>query len=126
MEPTGYLKLKDIEAYRIAFHLSNRVWQLVFKWDNFARDTVGKQFVRAVDSISANLAEGFGSFGKANRIRFYRYALGSVKEGMDWNQKAKVRQLLTEADYQEFFLELQKLPKAINSLIKFTRERLAE
>ncbi|MCU0451074.1 MAG: four helix bundle protein [Bernardetiaceae bacterium] len=55
MEPTGYLKLKDIEAYRIAFHLSNRVWQLVFKWDNFARDTVGKQFVRAVDSISANL-----------------------------------------------------------------------
>jgi four helix bundle protein len=56
----NYLKLNDITAYKIAYNLSNYVWDIVLKWDYFAKDTVGKQFVRAVDSISANVAEGFG------------------------------------------------------------------
>jgi four helix bundle protein len=86
-----YARLSDIEAYRISFRLSNRVWDIVSTWDSFAKDTVGKQFVRATDSISANIAEGFGRYGKKDRIRLYRYGLGSVKEGLDWNQKAKVR-----------------------------------
>ena len=65
-----YLKLNDISAYKIAFNLSNYIWQIVIKWDYFAKDTVGKQFVKAADSISANIAEGFGRYGKKDRIRF--------------------------------------------------------
>jgi len=30
----------------------------------FAKDTIGKQFARSVDSISANIAEGFGRYTK--------------------------------------------------------------
>ena len=55
-----FLKLNDIECYRVAFHLSNYVWDLVIYWKWFAKKTVGVQFVEAVDSISANIAEGFG------------------------------------------------------------------
>ncbi|MDQ3292679.1 MAG: four helix bundle protein, partial [Bacteroidota bacterium] len=43
-----------MEAYKIAFKLGNTVWEVVVKWDNFSKDTIGKQFVRAADSISAN------------------------------------------------------------------------
>jgi len=57
-----YLKLNDIDAYKIAFNLSNYIWDLVVKWDRLGLDTVGKQFVRSVDSISANIAEGFGRY----------------------------------------------------------------
>ncbi|MFA6402703.1 MAG: four helix bundle protein [Salinivirgaceae bacterium] len=57
-----YLKLNDISAYKIAFHLSNYVWDIVLTWDYFAKDTIGKQFVRSTDSISANIAEGFGRY----------------------------------------------------------------
>lgn len=56
--------LNDIEAYKISLKLSNIVWDLIIRWDNFAKDTIGKQFVRAVDSISANIAEGFGRYSK--------------------------------------------------------------
>jgi len=56
----NYLKLNDVTAYKNAFNLSNYVWHLVLKWDYLVKDTVGKQFIRAVDSISANIAEGFG------------------------------------------------------------------
>ena len=59
-----YLQLNDVSAYKAAFNLSNYVWDIVIKWDFFAKDTVGKQFVSAIDSVSANIAEGFGRYSK--------------------------------------------------------------
>lgn len=119
-----FLKLADIGAYRISFHLSNYVWTIVVKWDFFAKDTIGKQYQRSVDSISATIAEGFGRFGKKDKVNFYRYSFGSLKESFDWTEKAKIRRLLTSAQYEHIFNELQKLPIEINGLIKFTNEKL--
>ncbi len=124
MDEKKYLKLNDVEAYKIAFHLSNYVWSLIEKWDSFAKNTLGRQFVDSTDSISANIAEGFGRFGKKDKVHFYRIAKGSALESLDWNEKAKYRNLLFETDYKHIFSELQKLPKSINSLIKFTNEKL--
>ena len=119
-----YLKLNDVRAYKIAFNLSNYVWGVVMKWDGFAKKHVGGQYVEAVDSISANLAEGFGRYNKKDKIKFYRYSFGSVKECFDWNEKSKVRKLLSEEEYNHIFGELQKLPKEINYQIKLTNEKL--
>jgi four helix bundle protein len=82
--------------------------------------------VRAVDSISANIAEAFGRFGKKDKIKFYRYSYGSMLESLDWNEKAKNRNLLTNEEYKSIFDQLQKLPISIYSLIKFTNEKLVE
>lgn len=120
-----YLKLNDIEAYKISFHLSNYVWEVILKWDHFAKKTIGSQFVDAADSISANIAEGFGRHFKKDKVNFYRYSKGSLKESFDWNEKARVRKLITEEEYKFIFAELDKLPKSINSLIKYTNEKLS-
>ena len=90
-----YLELNDITAYKDAFHFSNMVWGIVVGWNHFAQSTIGSQFVRAIDSISANIAEGFGRYSKKDKIKFYRYSLGSLKESLDWNEKAQ-KELLTE------------------------------
>jgi four helix bundle protein len=119
-----YLKLNDIDAYKIALNLSNYVWDIVIKWDYFVKDTVGKQFARAADSISANIAEGFGRYTKKDKIKFYRYSMGSVKEAFDWNEKSKIRKLISKEEYEHILGELQKLPKEINRLINFTNEKL--
>jgi four helix bundle protein len=124
MENKKYLKLNDIEAYKIAFKLSNQIWEVVIKWDYFAKDTVGKQFVKAVDSISANIAEGFGRYSKKDKIKFYRYSFGSLYESLDWNEKSHIRCLLSKEEYSFIFSELIKLPKALNSLILFTDKKL--
>ena len=124
MQDKSYLKLNDISSYKISFHLSNYVWDIVVKWDYFAKDTVGKQFIRSIDSISANIAEGFGRYNKKDKIKFYRYSFGSLKESLDWNEKAKIRKLLTEEQYKYILEELNKLPKELNYLIKFTNEKL--
>lgn len=121
-----YLQLNDLDCYKLSFNLSNYIWKIVVGWDYFAKDTVGKQFVRAVDSVSANIAEGFGRFGKKDKINFYRYSYGSVKESLDWNEKSKVRFLLTGGQYDHIFGELDKLPRLINQLIGFTNQKLQQ
>ena len=118
-----FLMSNDTEAYKIAFKLSNYVWDLVVRWDYFAKDTVGKQFVRAVDYISAN-KEGFRRYTKKDKIKFYKYSFGSLYESLDWNEKAHWRKLLDEEEYSNIFAELIKLPKAINSLILYTNKKL--
>ncbi|PJJ59931.1 hypothetical protein CLV45_1353 [Hymenobacter chitinivorans DSM 11115] len=47
-------------------------------------------------------------------------------EALDWNEKAKVRQLLTIEQYTHIFTQLQLLPKSINTLIKYTNTSLKE
>ncbi|MEM6843040.1 MAG: four helix bundle protein [Bacteroidota bacterium] len=124
MNNKKHLQLNDIDAYKAAFSLSNKVWSIITRWDHFSKNTVGIQFVHSVDSVSANLAEGFGRYGKKDKIKFCRYALASAYESLDWNEKSKTRGLITTDIYEVNFLELQKLPKAINALIKFTNSHL--
>ena len=120
-----YLKLNDIDSYKIAFNLSNHIWELVIKWDRIGLDTVGKQFVRSVDSISANIAEGFGRYSKKDKIKFFRISFGSMYESLDWNEKALKRKLISKKEYDYIYSELQKLPKLIHQLINFTNEKLS-
>lgn len=119
-----YLSLNDITSYVHAFELSNFVWNIVIKWSYFSKSTLGKQFVDAIDSISANIAEGFGRYGKKDRIKFYQIAKGSLSESLDWNNKAITRKLLSKDEYTYINNQLQALPREINSLIKYTNIKL--
>ena len=121
-----YLKLKDVRPYVHAFHLSNLIWDMVQKWSSFDRYSIGKQFVEAADSISANIAEGFGRYHKKDKTNFLRYARGSTYETLDWLQKAKTRSLVSEEQYARIFNELSTLPKEINGYIKPTASKLAK
>ena len=119
-----YLKLSDIISYRKSFELSNQVWKMVVHWDYLAKNTVGIQSIRAIDSISANIAEGFGRFHKKDKEKFYYNARGSVYESLDWLQKAKIRKLISEEEYVSIYTSLSELPREINSLIRYTEGRL--
>ncbi|MBI4378629.1 MAG: four helix bundle protein [Nitrospinae bacterium] len=121
-----YLMLNDIDCYKRALRLSNYVWDIIINWDLFAKQTVGVQFVTAVDSISVIIAEGFERFGKKDKVKFYHYSFGSTKESLDWNEKSKLRKMLTDEQYQYILNELNELPKEINQLIQFTNQKLKQ
>ena len=122
----NYFKLKDIVAYTISSTLSDYIWEIVSRWDWFNKSSLGTQFIRSIDSVSANIAEGFGRYGKKDKIKFYRYSYGSIKESLDWNEKAKVRKLITDEQYNYIFQKLQDLPKLTNQLIQFTNQKLQQ
>ncbi len=119
-----YLKLEDLKAYMIAFGLANDVWKVVSAWDNFNKFSLGRQFTEAVDSISANIAEGFGRYHKKDKVKFYYNARGSAFESFDWLRKAKVRLLISDVQEVTIRNELARLPQEINGLIKYTNDRL--
>jgi four helix bundle protein len=56
------MRLEDLQVYQLAMDIGERVWEIVIRWDFFAKDTVGRQLVKATDSMAANLSEGFGRF----------------------------------------------------------------
>lgn len=121
-----YLTLDRISSYNIAFDLSNDVWEIVKKWDWFEKRTIGVQFTTAIDSILANVAEGFGRYSKKDKVRFYRMGYGSLFESKDWLEKAKIRKLVSQEEYRRVIAVIDNLPRNINQLIKFTNERLNE
>jgi len=121
-----FLQLKDVTAYKKSFLLSNHVWNLVAKWDYMAKNTVGQQFIRAIDSISVNIAEGFGRYHKKDKQKFYFNARGSTYEALDWLQKAKLRKIISEDEYKLTYTSLSEMPKEINTLITWTQNRLTK
>jgi len=56
------MKLEELHVYQLSMDVGEIVWVQVQKWDYFSKDTIGKQLVRAVDSVAANLSEGFGRY----------------------------------------------------------------
>jgi len=51
---------ENLRIYQLSEDLADQIGNAVVRWDNFAKDTVGKQLVRAADSIGANISEGSG------------------------------------------------------------------
>jgi four helix bundle protein len=50
---------------------------------------VAEQLARSVGSIPANMAEAYGRPTNSDRIRFFSYALGSVREATAWYDGAR-------------------------------------
>ena len=85
----------DIKMLQDAGEIADSAWDLAKRWDYFDRDTVGKQLVRATDSIGANISESFGRFHYGEKINFLYYARGSVFESKYWLNRALKRRLIT-------------------------------
>ena len=93
MERTNFEKLR---VYKLAETLSDGLWNVVRAWDYLAKDTVGKQMIRAADSIGANIAEGTGRGSLQDNRRFIRMARGSLYETQHWFRRAYKRSLLSK------------------------------
>lgn len=109
-------KLEDLEVYQMAEELADKVWNICLGWDYFARETVGRQFVKAADSISANLAEGHGRFHYSDRLNFCYYARGSLQETKSWLSKAVRRGLISKQE-NDIRSIIEILPKKLNAYI---------
>jgi len=85
---------EQLKVYQLAERLADEVWAVVLKWEYFPRDTVGRQLVRAADSIGANIAEGVGRGSYQDNRRFVRVARGSLNETKHWLRRAHRRDLI--------------------------------
>ncbi len=110
--------LEELKVYELAMEIGEKVWLIVDKWNYFEKDTVGKQLVRAVDPVAANLSEGFGRYHYKEKKNFGYYSRGSLYETKTWITKAKNRGLLSENDFNIFKKDINTIGKMLNKYIK--------
>jgi four helix bundle protein len=92
----GIVKLEDVVVYKIAMEIGEIAWSMVNGWEDFEKNTLGKQFVRAADSIAFNISEGYGRFHFKGNKNFCYYSRGSAKETMTACTKSFNRNLISE------------------------------
>lgn len=108
---------ENLEVYKLSERLADAVWDIVIGWNHLARDTVGKQLIRAADSVGANIAEGCGRKSFADNKRFVRIARASLYETQHWLRRAFRRKLLSQAQIDQLSKILDELSPRLNAYI---------
>jgi len=110
-------KLGDISVFVLSEELSNFLWDIIKQWEYFDKDTIGKQLIRAADTISANIAECYGRYHYKDKQKFGYYARGSFEETKYCLRKCGTRKLLTTDQSRRINLYAEKIDPKLNALI---------
>jgi len=116
-------KLEDLRVYQSALELSRMAWEIYCRLPKEFRYDMGSQFIRSVDSIGANIAEGFGRFHYKDKIKFYYNARGSLWEAKHWLYLLHKRDFIDKTQFELFVNSIQQTGKQLNNFIKATGEK---
>mgnify|MGYP001085271663 CR=1 FL=1 len=112
------MKIEELKVYSLSMEMAESIWVIVIRWDYFAKDTIGRQLIRAADSIAVNLSEGFGRYHYKENIHFSYYSRGSLSETKTWLIKARNRHLISSSDYENFTKQIDDIGVKLNNYIK--------
>ena len=109
---------ENLQVYKLSEKLADEVWTVVTGWEHFAKNTVGRQMVRAADSVGANIAEGSGRGSYQDNRRFVKMARGSLNETKHWLRRAYRRGLLSAADVKRIRPIIDELAPKLNAFLR--------
>ena len=119
--------LEDVRVLKSVEQITDAVYKAASRWDEFAKDVVGKQISRAADSIGANIAESFGRYHFGEKIQFLYYARGSLFEAKYWLNRSSARELMSVADSKNYAAKLTEIARQLNLYISsFKSQRSGE
>ena len=119
--------LEDVRVLRSVEEVADAIYKIASRWDEFAKDVVGKQISRAADSIGANIAESFGRYHFGEKIQFLYYARGSLFETKYWLNRSSARELMSVADSKNYAAKLTEIARQLNLYISsFKSQRSGE
>lgn len=115
---------ENLQIYQLAELFSDLAWNIVISWKPLAQDTVGKQLIRAADSVGANIAEGDGKASFLDNRRYRRNARGSLYECKHWLRRAESRGLVTPEQLVELNNNLDILIPKLNAYLKWINVKI--
>jgi four helix bundle protein len=65
-----YIELKDLNAYKYARQYSRLAWPVYENFDWKMQKIIGYQTIQSIDSVGANIAEGYGRFHYLDKTNF--------------------------------------------------------
>ena len=122
--------LAELRVYQLAMQVGADVWSVVDGWSWFNKQALGLQWIRAADSIAANISEGYGRYSFKENARFCYYARGSLRESETWLTKVAERNLISESCAKDLsgrcFVLRRQLDNYIRSLGQSSSTRVKE
>ncbi len=118
------LDLKDLKIYNLAREISDEAWIIYKNLDWQDKKITGDQFISAIDSVGANIAEGFGRFHYLDKNKFNYNARGSLFESLHWLEILKNRLKITENQFSSLDSKLKSLAVKLNNYIQSTKNQL--
>lgn len=116
-------ELEDLRILKVAEGIADAVWKRVVKWDEFAKDVVGKQMARSADSIGANIAESYGRFNYGEKLQFLYYSRGSLFETKYWLNRALTRELMQTEEVKNYTSKLSDVARQLNAFSNSLRSQ---
>jgi four helix bundle protein len=117
------LELGKLEIYKLSLKLSDIIWQIYIYLSNDLKYNIGSQVIRSIDSIGANIAEGYGRFHYKDSVKFYYNARGSLWESKHWIHLLYKRSLIEKKEYEQIIKNLEVLGKKLNGFIKSVKNK---
>lgn len=114
--------IETTPVFEIFEAIADWSWVQVQSWALFERDTVGKQLVRSVDSINANLAEGDGRYSDLDALRRLVTARGSARESKLWLERAAKRGLIDDDATRMQVGQIEEATRELNLLLNYRRK----
>jgi len=122
METKTFITIKDLQVYQLSRKLSTIAWDIYSKMSFEEKKIIGDQFIRATDSIGANIAEGYSRFHFLDKVRFYYNARASQSESTDhWLELLFERNKINQQVFDEYKSISKDLQIKLNNFIKFTK-----
>ena len=85
--------------------------------DYFSKDTIGRQLIRSLDSVPANISEGYGRFYYKEEKQNFYYAQGSLYDTRTFIKIAFRRNLIPEDNYLKLLEDINLLGRKLNRFI---------
>lgn len=123
-EDRAYVPIEDTRVFTQFLEVAGKCWNAVDSWPTYARDTVGKQLVRAIDSVGANLVEGDGRYRDTDALHFFVIASMSAREARYWLRIAADRHLVDQDKAREMLDVIETASRELNALIAYRRNHL--
>lgn len=117
------MNLNDLEIYNLAREISRDAWTTYedLKWQD--KKITGDQFISAIDSVGANIAEGFGRYHYLDKNKFNYNSRGSLLESIYWLEVLRERGKIKNIAYDRLKEKIEILHKKLNNYISSTRRQ---
>jgi four helix bundle protein len=117
------MELGKLDVYKLSLNLSKDIWEVYVNLSTDLKYNIGNQVIRSIDSIGANIAEGYGRFHYKDSIKFYYNSRGSLWESKHWVYLLYQRKLINQERYEKMLADLELLGKKLNGFIKSMKEK---
>jgi four helix bundle protein len=116
-----FIPIHELDVYRLSRRLSAMAWGIYDRLSFQQRKVWGDQMLSAIDSVGANIAEGYARYHYSEKSRFYYIARASLSEGVEhWVDLGFERGIVPDQEFELFNQLRRNVQVKLNNMIKST------